>query len=78
MPLITGGRDYGAQCENARWIIAVIIGSGVVIRGAGVADLQIWRSRSRCTLGRIGINIATRIMGLLVAAVAVRSLSWMD
>ena len=49
---------------------AAIIGSGVVIAILVWLTLQMAQPIAR-TLGRTGINIATRIMGLLVAAVAV-------
>jgi multiple antibiotic resistance protein len=49
---------------------AVLIGSGVVIAALVWLTLQMAQPIAR-VMGRTGINIATRIMGLLVAAVAV-------
>ena len=47
-----------------------LIGSGVVIAALVWLTLQMAEPIAR-VMGRTGINIATRIMGLLVAAVAV-------
>lgn len=49
---------------------AVIIGCGVVLAALVWLTLQLAQPINRI-MGRSGINIATRIMGLLVAAVAV-------
>lgn len=49
---------------------AALIGSGVVIAALVWLTLQMAQPIARF-MGRTGINIATRIMGLLVAAVAV-------
>ena len=49
---------------------AALIGSGVVIAALVWLTLQLAQPIARF-MGRTGINIATRIMGLLVAAVAV-------
>ena len=49
---------------------AALIGSGVVIAALVWLTLQMAEPIAR-VMGRTGINIATRIMGLLVAAVAV-------
>ncbi len=49
---------------------AALIGSGVVIAALVWLTLQMAQPIAR-VMGRTGINIATRIMGLLVAAVAV-------
>ena len=49
---------------------AALIGSGVVIAALVWLTLQMTQPIARF-MGRTGINIATRIMGLLVAAVAV-------
>lgn len=54
-----GTRDY-----------AIIIGCGVVLAALVWVTLQLAQPINRI-MGRSGINIATRIMGLLVAAVAV-------
>ena len=75
IPLLTGPGAMSTvivMAHNAKRTMdyAVIIGSGVVIAGLVWLTLQMAQPIAR-TLGRIGINIATRIMGLLVAAVAV-------
>lgn len=73
IPLLTGAMSTViVMAHNAKRTMdyAVIIGSGVVIAGLVWLTLQMAQPIAR-TLGRIGINIATRIMGLLVAAVAV-------
>ena len=75
IPLLTGPGAMSTvivMAHNAKQPMdyAAIIGSGVVIAGLVWLTLQMAQPIAR-TLGRIGINIATRIMGLLVAAVAV-------
>jgi multiple antibiotic resistance protein len=75
IPLLTGpgaistvivyaNKAHGAQDY------AVIIGCGVVLAALVWLTLQLAQPINRI-MGRSGINIATRIMGLLVAAVAV-------
>ncbi len=75
IPLLTGPGAMSTvivMAHNAKKPMdyAVIIGSGVVIAILVWLTLQMAQPIAR-TLGRTGINIATRIMGLLVAAVAV-------
>ena len=75
IPLLTGPGAMSTvivMAHNAKRPMdyAVIIGSGVVIAALVWMTLQMAQPIAR-TMGRIGINIATRIMGLLVAAVAV-------
>ena len=75
IPLLTGPGAMSTvivMAHNAKRTMdyLVIIGSGVVIAALVWLTLQMAQPIAR-TLGRIGINIATRIMGLLVAAVAV-------
>lgn len=75
IPLLTGpgaistvivyaNKAYGAADY------AVIIGCGIVLAAMVWLTLQLAQPINRI-MGRSGINIATRIMGLLVAAVAV-------
>ena len=75
IPLLTGPGAMSTvivMAHNAKKPMdyAAIIGSGVVIAMLVWLTLQMAQPIAR-TLGRTGINIATRIMGLLVAAVAV-------
>ena len=75
IPLLTGPGAMSTvivMAHNAKQPMdyAAIIGSGVVIAILVWLTLQMAQPIAR-TLGRTGINIATRIMGLLVAAVAV-------
>ena len=75
IPLLTGPGAMSTvivMAHNAKKPMdyAAIIGSGVVIAILVWLTLQMAQPIAR-TLGRTGINIATRIMGLLVAAVAV-------
>ena len=75
IPLLTGPGAMSTvivMAHNAKRPMdyAVIISSGVVIAALVWVTLQMAQPIAR-TMGRIGINIATRIMGLLVAAVAV-------
>ena len=75
IPLLTGPGAMSTvivMAHNAEKPMdyAAIIGSGVVIAILVWLTLQMAQPIAR-TLGRTGINIATRIMGLLVAAVAV-------
>lgn len=75
IPLLTGPGAMSTvivMAHNAKKPMdyAVIISSGVMIAILVWLTLQMAQPIAR-TLGRTGINIATRIMGLLVAAVAV-------
>ena len=75
IPLLTGPGAMSTvivMAHNAKKPMdyAAIIGRGVVIAILVWLTLQMAQPIAR-TLGRTGINIATRIMGLLVAAVAV-------
>ena len=75
IPLLTGPGAMSTvivMAHNAKQPMdyAAIIGSGVVIAILVWLTLQMAQPIAR-TLGRTGINITTRIMGLLVAAVAV-------
>jgi multiple antibiotic resistance protein len=62
--IVYANKAHGAQDY------AVIIGCGVVLAALVWLTLQLAQPINRI-MGRSGINIATRIMGLLVAAVAV-------
>ncbi len=75
IPLLTGPGAMSTvivMAHNAKHTMdyLAIIGSGVAIAALVWLTLQMAQPIAR-TMGRIGINIATRIMGLLVAAVAV-------
>ena len=75
IPLLTGPGAMSTvivMAHNAKHTrdYLAIIGSGVAIAALVWLTLQMAQPIAR-TMGRIGINIATRIMGLLVAAVAV-------
>ncbi|GHA71913.1 UPF0056 inner membrane protein [Formosimonas limnophila] len=75
IPLLTGPGAISTvivYADKARGLgdYAVIIGCGVVLAALVWLVLQLAEPINR-VMGRSGINIATRIMGLLVAAVAV-------
>lgn len=75
IPLLTGPGAISTvivYADKARGAAdyAVIIGCGVVLAALVWLTLQLAEPINR-VMGRSGINIATRIMGLLVAAVAV-------
>lgn len=75
IPLLTGPGAISTvivYADKARGAAdyAVIVGCGVVLAGLVWLVLQLAEPINR-VMGRSGINIATRIMGLLVAAVAV-------
>ena len=79
IPLLTGPATIstmGIYAEKTRhwWEIAVLVGYGVVIA------LAIWfafglAGRIARVVGRTGINVMTRLMGLLLAALAVEVMS---
>ena len=79
IPLLTGPATISTMviyAEKTRhvWELAVLVGYGVVI--AGVTYLVFTASgRIAKVLGRTGINIMTRLMGLILAAMAVELLS---
>jgi multiple antibiotic resistance protein len=75
IPLLTGPGAISTvivYADKARGVAdyAVIIGCGAVLAALVWLTLQLAEPINR-VMGRSGINIATRIMGLLVAAVAV-------
>ena len=79
IPLLTGPATISTMviyAEKTRhwWEIAVLVGYGVVIA------LAIWiafglAGRIARVVGRTGINVMTRLMGLLLAALAVEVMS---
>lgn len=75
IPLLTGPGAIStvivyANKAHGTHDYAVIIGCGIVLAALVWLTLQLAQPINRI-MGRSGINIATRIMGLLVAAVAV-------
>jgi multiple antibiotic resistance protein len=79
IPLLTGPATISTMVIYAEktkhwWEIAVLVGYGVVI------GLAIWiafglAGRIARVVGRTGINVMTRLMGLLLAALAVEVMS---
>jgi multiple antibiotic resistance protein len=79
IPLLTGPATISTMviyAEKTRhwWQLAVLIGYGVVI------GLSVWAAfglsgRIARVLGKTGINVMTRLMGLLLAALAVEIMS---
>jgi len=75
IPLLTGPATIStmviyAQRTRHWWELAVLVGYGVVV---GVAVFLAFRASGRIArlLGTTGINIMTRLMGLILAALAV-------
>jgi multiple antibiotic resistance protein len=75
VPLLTGPATISTMviyAERTRhwWELAVLVGYGVVV---GAATFVAFSASGRIAkwLGRTGINIMTRLMGLLLAALAV-------
>ena len=79
IPLLTGPATIStmviyAQKSRHWWELAVLVGYGVVI------GLSVWiafslSGRIGRVLGRTGINVMTRLMGLLLAGIAVEVMS---
>jgi multiple antibiotic resistance protein len=79
IPLLTGPATISTMVIYAEktkhwWEIAILVGYGVVIA------LAIWiafalAGRIARVVGRTGINVMTRLMGLLLAALAVEVMS---
>jgi multiple antibiotic resistance protein len=79
IPLLTGPATISTMviyAEKTRhwWQLAILVGYGVVI------GLSVWLAfslspRIARVLGRTGINVMTRLMGILLAALAVEVLS---
>jgi multiple antibiotic resistance protein len=79
IPLLTGPATISTMviyAEKTRhvWELAVLVGYGVVI---GLATYATFSASGRIAkvLGRTGINVMTRLMGLILAAMAVELLA---
>ena len=79
VPLLTGPATISTMviyAEKTRhlWEHAVLVGYGVVI---GLATYAAFAAAGRIAkvLGRTGINVMTRLMGLILAAMAVELLA---
>ena len=79
IPLLTGPATISTMviyADKTRhwWEIAVLVGYGVVI---GIAVWLAFSASGRIArvLGKTGINVMTRLMGLLLAAVAIEVMS---
>jgi multiple antibiotic resistance protein len=79
IPLLTGPATISTMviyAEKTRhlWELAVLVGYGVVI---GVVTFAVFSASGRIAkvLGRTGINVMTRLMGLMLAAMAVELLA---
>jgi len=79
IPLLTGPATISTMviyAEKTRhlWQLAVLVGYGVVI---GLATYAAFAASGRIArvLGRTGINVMTRLMGLILAAMAVELLA---
>jgi multiple antibiotic resistance protein len=79
IPLLTGPATISTMviyAEKTRhlWELAVLVGYGVVI---GVVTYAAFSASGRIAkvLGRTGINVMTRLMGLILAAMAVELLA---
>jgi multiple antibiotic resistance protein len=75
IPLLTGPATISTMviyAERTRrwWEVAVLVGYGVVV---GLATFAAFSASGRIArlLGRTGINVMTRLMGLILAAIAV-------
>ena len=79
IPLLTGPATIStmviyAQQAHRWWQLAVLVGYGVVI-GASVWVVFMLAGRIARVLGSTGIHVMTRLMGLLLAALAVEVMS---
>jgi multiple antibiotic resistance protein len=79
IPLLTGPATISTMviyAEKTRhwWELATLVGYGVVI-GAATCVTFIASGRIAKVLGRTGINVMTRLMGLILAAMAVELLA---
>jgi multiple antibiotic resistance protein len=79
IPLLTGPATISTMviyAEKTRhlWELAVLVGYGVVI---GLATFAVFSASGRIArlMGRTGINVMTRLMGLILAAMAVELLA---
>jgi multiple antibiotic resistance protein len=75
IPLLTGPATISTMviyAERTRhwWELAVLVGYGVVV---GLAAFAVFSAADRLAqfIGRTGINVMTRLMGLILAALAV-------
>jgi multiple antibiotic resistance protein len=79
IPLLTGPATISTMviyAERTRewWELAVLVGYGVVVAAAAFAVFSA-SARIARALGQTGINIMTRLMGLILAALAVELLA---
>ncbi len=79
IPLLTGPATIStmviyAQKSRHWWEVAVLVGYGVAI-GLVVWGVFALASRIGRVLGKTGINVMTRLMGLLLAALAIEVMS---
>jgi multiple antibiotic resistance protein len=79
IPLLTGPATIStmmiyAERAKALWELAVLVGYGVVVALATFVVFSLAERVSKL-LGTTGINVMTRLMGLLLAAVAVEIMS---
>ncbi|HJV62041.1 MAG TPA: MarC family protein [Albitalea sp.] len=79
IPLLTGPATISTMviyADKTRhwWQLAVLVGYGVVVAAATFLAFSA-SSRIAKVLGRTGINIMTRLMGLILAALAVELLA---
>ena len=79
IPLLTGPATISTMviyAEKTRhwWQLAILVGYGVVV---ALATFAVFSASGRIArvLGRTGINIMTRLMGLILAALAVELLA---
>lgn len=79
IPLLTGPATISTMVIYAdrtrhTWELAVLVGYGVVV---GLATYIAFSAAGKIArlLGRVGINVMTRLMGLILAAVAVEIMS---
>jgi len=79
IPLLTGPATistmviYAGRTHHA-WELAVLVGYGVVVGLAVFVSFSLAGKIARL-IGRVGINVMTRLMGLILAAVAVEIMS---
>ena len=79
IPLLTGPATISTMviyADRTRhwWELAVLVGYGVVVAGVTFAAFSASTHIAR-VLGQTGINVMTRLMGLILAAVAVELLA---
>jgi multiple antibiotic resistance protein len=80
IPLLTGPATistmviYAEKAQGQVWQLAVLVGYGVVVALATAAAFAA-SGRIAKVLGSTGINIMTRLMGLILAALAVELLT---